>query len=97
MTTIFRFYFNFVSRYHFVYKNENDTKSVRSLKMEFEKHFCKQKSLISLSRTLLANFALANVSLALLSTFSYAEQSQSNAQNQNSTNSITLDNIGGGG
>lgn len=62
--------------------------------MEFEKHFCEQK--IS---GFCIFFLLANFMLALLSTFSHAQANQhlSSAEKINSANSITLDNIGGGG
>lgn len=61
--------------------------------MEFEKHFCRQK--ISGFCT---SFLLANFLLVLLSAFSNAQQNQpSNNTQYNSTNSITPDNIGGGG
>lgn len=59
--------------------------------MEFEKHFCKQK--ISGFCT---SFLMANFLLALLSTFSHAQQNQPSS-NAEKTNSITPDNIGGGG
>lgn len=59
--------------------------------MEFEKHFCEQK--IS---GFCASFLLANFLLVLFANFSQAQQNQPSS-NAEKINSITPDNIGGGG
>lgn len=59
--------------------------------MEFEKHFCKQK--ISGFR---ASFLLANFLLVSFANLSHAQQNQP-SNSAEKINSITPDNIGGGG